>query len=256
MNTGIYKWTSPTGRIYVGQSKDLKQRKEWYLSNGIEQASMPKLKRSFKKHGIKNHIFEIIEYCSLEQLNNREIYWGLYYNTLEKGLNCKLGEQNCVFSENTKNKMSKAKKGKSLTQQHQKNKEKSLQKYWDHLKIEREAKKQNKLKYIPTEEHRKNISQSKIGKSIHTESSKQILKEYGILRDLTKVWEAASKSNSKPILQYDIEGNLIKEWKSSNEAEYFYNKKRGDNIRETIRHFNKTGTQWKAYGYIWKEKYR
>ena len=36
MDIGIYKWTSPTGRIYVGQSKNLKQRKEWYLAMGVE----------------------------------------------------------------------------------------------------------------------------------------------------------------------------------------------------------------------------
>jgi len=73
MDSGIYKWTSPTKRIYVGQSKNLIKRKEWYLSKGIETACMPKLKRSFKKYSIDNHIFEIIEYCSEDQLNNRDI---------------------------------------------------------------------------------------------------------------------------------------------------------------------------------------
>lgn len=254
MNIGIYKWTSPTGKIYVGQSKNLKQRKEWYLSNGIEQASMPKLKRSFKKHGIENHIFEIIEYCSLEQLNDRETYWGLYYNTLEKGLNCKLGEQNCIFSENTKDKMSKAKKGKSLTQQHQKNKEKSLQKYWDNLKIKKEIKKQNKPKYIPTEEHRKNLSKAKKGKQIHTEESKQKLREFGKNRDLNKAWDAAIKSRSKIVLQYDEKLSFIKEWNSISDAEEFYNVRGADNIGQTIRYFKKTGIQRKAYGFIWKFK--
>jgi len=254
MNIGIYKWTSPTGRIYVGQSRDLKQRKEWYLGGGVERSTMPKLKRSFKKHGIENHIFEIIEYCSVEQLNEKEIYWGMYYDVLKTGLNCKLGEQNCIFSENTKNKMSKAKKGKSLTKQHQKNKEKSLQKYWDCLKIEREAMKQNKPKYIPTKEHRKNLSKAKKGKQIHTEESKQKIREYGKNRDLTKMWEIASEARSKPILQYDSQNNFIKEWKSASDAEEFYNVRGVDNIGQTIRHFKKTGVQRKAYGFIWKFK--
>ena len=254
MNIGIYKWISPTGKIYVGQSKNLIQRKEWYLSNGIEQASMPKLKRSFKKHGIENHIFEIIEYCSLEQLNDREIYWGLHYNTLEKGLNCKLGEQNCVFSESTKHKMSKIRKGYKLSPESEAKRQASLRKVWDSKNNIREEKNKNKPKYIPTKEHKENISKSKLGKPVHTEESKQKLREYGKIRDLTKAWQATSKSRSKPILQYSLEGKFIKEWASSNDAELYYRGKRGDNIGKTIRHFNKTGIQWKAYGFIWKQK--
>jgi len=254
MNVGIYKWTSPTGRIYVGQSKNLNQRKEWYLSTGIESSSMSKLKRSFKKYGVENHIFEIIEYCSLEQLNDKEIYWGLYYNTLEKGLNCKLGEQNCVFSENTKNKMSKVRKGFKPSPESEIKRQASLRKTWDKKNQIREEKNKNKPKYIPTEEHRKNLSQVKKGKPIHTEESKKKLSEFGKKRDLTKAWESSSKTLSKPILQYSTEGKFIKEWTSSNEAELYYKGKRGDNIGKTIRHFNKTGIQWKAYGFIWKQK--
>lgn len=117
MKIGIYKWVSPSGRIYVGQSRNIDQRKDWYLSGGIKNAPMPKLKRSFKKYGIENHIFDVIEYCTLEELNEREIYWGLFFNTLNEGLNCKLGEQNCIFSEETKDKMREAKLGKSLPQE-------------------------------------------------------------------------------------------------------------------------------------------
>lgn len=284
MNIGIYKWTSPTGRIYVGQSKDLKQRKEWYLAMRIENSSMTKLKRSFKKHGIENHIFEIIEYCFLEQLNDREIYWGLYYNTLEKGLNCKLGEQNCIFSESTKNKMSKAKKGTKQTEEQKQKRKLSTKETWKKKmengykrayykqteeskqkisqfqkeKIVSEETKQKisqSLKNKPkSESHKQNMSKSKKGKPVHTEESKQKIREYGKNRDLTKMREAAVKARSKSILQYDSQNNFIKEWKSSNEAEYFYNNKKGDNIGHTIRYFKKTGVQRKAYGFIWKSK--
>jgi group I intron endonuclease len=284
MNIGIYKWISPTGRIYVGQSKDLKSRYDWYLSNAIYNANMPKLKRSFKKHGIENHTYKIIEYCSLEQLNDREIYWGLYYNTLEKGLNCKLGEQNCIFSENTKNKMSKAKKGTKQTEDQKQKRKISTKETWKKKmengykrayhkqteetkqkirefgkgKIVSEETKQKisqSLKNKPkSESHKQNMSKSRKGKSVHTEESKQKIREYGKNRDLTKMWEMASEARSKPILQYDSQNNFIKEWKSSNEAEYFYNNKKGDNIGHTIRHFNKTGIQRKAYGFVWKSK--
>lgn len=119
MTSGIYKWTSPTNRVYVGQSKNLKQREEWYRGGGADKTTMTKLKRSFNKHGINNHKFEIIEYCSISELNNKEIYWGLYYDTLSiKGLNCKLGNQNCLFSEETKQKMREAKLGIKQSPEH------------------------------------------------------------------------------------------------------------------------------------------
>jgi len=254
MNIGIYKWTSPTGRIYVGQSKDLKQRKEWYLGGGVERSNMTKLKRSFKKYGVINHAFDIVEYCSIEQLNDKEIYWGLHYNTLEKGLNCKLGEQNCIFSKSTKNKMSKAKKNFKLSPESEIKRQDSLRKTWDRKNQIREERKKNKPRYIPTEKHRKNLSQAKKGKSIHTDESKQKLSNFGKNRDLTKAWQSSLKACSKPILQFSPEGEFIKEWPSANKAELYYNGKQGDNIRETIRHFNKTKVQWKAYGFIWKQK--
>lgn len=250
MSIGIYKWVSPTGRIYIGQSTNIKQRKEWYLSNGISNASMPKLKRSFNKYGIENHLFEVIEYCSIEKLNEREIYWGLFYNVLENGLNCKLGEQNCIFSEETKNKMSIAKKDKPLSIEHQLNREKSLKKYWDMKKeLKEKLDKVEKIKYIPTKEHKENISKARKGKSIHTEQSKQKLSEVGKLRDMNKVFQAGIEARKTPILQFDLFGNFIKEHNSASDAEMELKGKKGDNIRSCIR-----GEQKTAYGFFWKEK--
>jgi hypothetical protein len=119
MLSGIYKWTSPINRVYVGQSKNLKQREEWYRGGGVGKTTMTKLKRSFNKYGVNKHKFEIIEYCDILELNDKEIYWGLYYNTLgTKGLNCKLGNQNCIFSDETKHKMREAKLGKKQSPEH------------------------------------------------------------------------------------------------------------------------------------------
>lgn len=284
MDIGIYKWTSPTGKIYVGQSKDLKSRYNWYLSDAVYNANMPKLKRSFKKYGVENHTYEVIEYCSVEQLNEKEIYWGLYYNTLEEGLNCKLGEQNCIFSKNTKDKMSKAKKGTKQTENQKQKRKISTKETWkrkidDGFKrsyhkqteetkqkisktqkgkiVSKETRKKisdslkNKTK---SESHKQNMSKSRKGKQIHTEESKQKLREFGKNRDLNKAWEAAAKSRSKVVLQYDKKLNFIKEWNSISDAEEFYNVRGVDNIGQTIRYFKKTGIQRKAYGFIWKYK--
>ena len=101
---GIYKITSPTGKIYIGQSTNIENRKYYYSS--VKCDKQHKLYNSLQKHGWEQHIFEIIEECSLDQLNEREIYWGLYYDVLgENGLNLRLGDANGLCSEETKKKI-------------------------------------------------------------------------------------------------------------------------------------------------------
>lgn len=101
---GIYKITSPTGKIYIGQSTNIENRKYYYSS--VKCDKQHKLYNSLQKHGWEQHKFEIIEECSLDQLNEREIYWGLYYDVLgENGLNLRLGDANGLCSEETKKKI-------------------------------------------------------------------------------------------------------------------------------------------------------
>lgn len=107
-NCGIYKITSPSERVYIGQAVNIKRR--WNNYNVLEQSiKQPKLHNSFKKHGIENHIFEIIEECDFEQLNIRERYWQDFYDVLNGGLNCVLTKTDILptkISEDTRTKMS------------------------------------------------------------------------------------------------------------------------------------------------------
>ena len=52
--------------------------------------------RAIKKYGIENFDFEVIEECSKEQLNDKEIYWISYYDScnLDKGYNLTKGGDN------------------------------------------------------------------------------------------------------------------------------------------------------------------
>jgi len=87
---GIYKITNPSGKIYIGQSINVIKRKRQYKN--IAQNIKPQIGiyRSLLKYGWNSHIFEIIEECLIEQLNDRERYWQDFYNVLEEGLNCVL----------------------------------------------------------------------------------------------------------------------------------------------------------------------
>lgn len=84
---GIYKITSPSNKIYIGQSKNLEKRKKAYkysLAKG-----QPRLNNSFKKYGYENHTFEIIHFCEIHELCYFERYYqDLFSVELENGLNC------------------------------------------------------------------------------------------------------------------------------------------------------------------------
>lgn len=84
---GIYKITSPKGKIYIGQSTDINFRWSNYIKLYCKKQA--KLYGSLKKYGVSNHKFEVIEECSSSELNNLERFWQDEFDVLdrEKGLN-------------------------------------------------------------------------------------------------------------------------------------------------------------------------
>jgi group I intron endonuclease len=112
MCIGIYKITSPKGKIYIGETVDIKRRFISY--QGLSQSQkQPKLYNSFKKYGIKSHRFEVLEICSIEDLKNREGYYQRLYDSINKGLNCRetVDGNKYFHSEITKDKIRKSTKG-------------------------------------------------------------------------------------------------------------------------------------------------
>lgn len=111
---GIYKITSPSGRIYIGQSIDIETR--WSLYRLMHCKNQVALYRSFVKHGVGNHIFEVLEECDISLLNERERYYQDLFNVLSFGLNCKLTttkDKSGKSSEATKEKMRNSMMGKN-----------------------------------------------------------------------------------------------------------------------------------------------
>lgn len=50
--------------------------------------SQTKIWRSLCKYGPKAHSFKIIEICELSELNQKERYYQIYYDSVKNGLNC------------------------------------------------------------------------------------------------------------------------------------------------------------------------
>jgi len=119
---GIYKITSPSGKVYIGQSVNIKSRIRSYKSNNCK--SQTAIYSSLVKYGFENHLFEVIEECETISLNERERYWQDFYDSTGKnGLNCRATKHNDksgYFSEQTKLKMSESSKNKKLSEEHKK----------------------------------------------------------------------------------------------------------------------------------------
>ena len=94
---GIYKITNKiNGKCYIGQSNDIERRWREHKSafdnpNASDYES--KKNRAFRKYGIENFDFQVLEEVSLEMLNDREIYWISYFNSVEDGYNTSYGGQ-------------------------------------------------------------------------------------------------------------------------------------------------------------------
>lgn len=109
---GIYKITcKKNGKIYIGQSTDIKQR----FNQHRTQTSNKNLKADMKLYGIDGFVFETLEECIVEELTARENY---YLDTLKPEYNILLEGQTVFVSDETRARQRKAKLGKKLTPEH------------------------------------------------------------------------------------------------------------------------------------------
>ena len=84
---GIYKIQNLiNGKIYIGQSIHIKARFNAHKSEARNGNTRP-LYNAIRKYGVENFSFEIIEECSKEKLNEREIYWIKKYDSFHNGYN-------------------------------------------------------------------------------------------------------------------------------------------------------------------------
>jgi group I intron endonuclease len=101
---GVYKITSPNGRVYIGSSVNLRSRYSNYkLCPSVNQKL---LYRSILKYGFDNHLFEIICICNPSKRLELERYYGEKFNSLSDkgGLNLilpKSGEKPAYYSKET-----------------------------------------------------------------------------------------------------------------------------------------------------------
>lgn len=232
---GIYKITSPSGRIYIGQSIDIRRRFRYYKN--LKCKEQPKLYNSLLKYGVNAHKFEIIELCSVKYLNNVERYYQKKYDCVNSGLNM-MYVRNDHFSgghsEETKQKLREHFKGKPIPEQ------------------TRQALILSNKTRVLSEESLNKIRNAFKGKKHSKETIEaQRIRQTGSKRsEETKQKMSDSNPNKKPVIQYDLQMNYIAEYPSITQA----NKDLGVYYRATAISQCLGGGQKTAYGYIWRYK--
>lgn len=185
---GIYKITSPSNKIYIGQSVNIHKR--WQSYRMLRCKFQRHLYSSFLKYGVETHIFEIIQECEKEELNTLEKYYINYYDIFntDKGLNIREGGgSRAKFSEEARQLMSINRKGKYSGENNPMNKPGIREKCKGHLVD------------IGT---RSKISTANKGK-VRSDSFKENLK--------------ISMSKGK-VLQYSLDDEFLAEYKSAHDA--------------------------------------
>lgn len=181
MSIGIYKWTSPSGKSYIGQAVNLERRKREFTCNPFNYVYTSKdsaIDRARKKYNdFSQWQYEILENTTIDQLDEREIYYIAQYETT----NSRKGYNSTKGGDGTKG----LKWG--------------TEKQIEALKNRRSYVSENNPNY---------------GKHL-SEAAKQRIRE---ARLGTKQSIETIKKKSKPVNQYTKDGTFIKTWISAQQV--------------------------------------
>lgn len=155
---GVYRiFNLRNGKSYIGQSRDLRHRYNEHvnlLRKGKDGCSI--LNKAWAKYGEENFGYEVLCYCSEEELDDKERFFIAEYDSLKNGYNCteggggisgyhhtpeakrKIGDafRGRVIPEEFRRLSSERQKGKKLTPEHRQ----ALSEAWTEERKERLSK--------------------------------------------------------------------------------------------------------------------
>lgn len=115
----IYKITSPSNRIYIGQTiNSVEKRWKEHLEDAHRSYKnhCKVLNKSIRKYGDKNFTIEIVEECKNEDLDLKETEYIEKYNSqIPNGMNIKLGGSSGKHHKTTREKISNSLKGRVVS---------------------------------------------------------------------------------------------------------------------------------------------
>ena len=189
----IYGWYNIlTDMWYIGQTINPKDRFRGHIHCAINKKDNNKFHNALRKYGLDNFVYCVLEDNILRaNLNMRETDWIEYYDSFYSGYNMTTGgDTNVIISEETRRRLSEARKERIFS-------------------IETKKKISESLKGRTFSiEWKKKLSESHKGKSswnkgipMNREAKKKLI-----------------ESNKKKVNKYDLNGDFIKTYSSISEA--------------------------------------
>ncbi|MCI4437872.1 MAG: hypothetical protein JHC33_13780 [Ignisphaera sp.] len=110
----VYKYTSPSGKHYIGKTINESRRKSRHIQDAKRGSNLP-FHIAIRKYGIDAFTYEVIV-CNVPEylINPFEKYWINFYHAYSIGYNCTIGGEGIAgrrHTENTKRIISEARKG-------------------------------------------------------------------------------------------------------------------------------------------------
>lgn len=257
----IYKYTSPTGKVYIGQTLDEERRRTEFLNKDVRYAGK-RIENARHKYGPENFKYEILErkeYRTVEEalydLNLMESYYIGVFDSYKNGYNMTYGGEGVrgmVFSEETKKKISETLKEYFKTTENPFKGKKHTKETKEKLSAIARQRECSPFKGRHwTEEQKKAISERAklnigeknpfFGKK-HSKETKKLIGE----------------ANSVPVVQIDKETNeIIKVFSSAKEAATSLGKPKGNSeiIKVCRKYVSPSGKHYiTALGYKWEYK--
>jgi group I intron endonuclease len=173
----IYKFTSPGGKAYVGQTIDLRQRFKKYKSLRKKDIG-PAFYNALVKYGFENFELSVLASLASQSLLDRAEILAIWREKTLKphGYNLNAGGNNAIPTEETREKM--ADKARNRSEETLKNMSDAAKRKWENMTEEEKAKSISHLSWGKgednpfygkkhTEETRKKISEAQLGPNNH-----------------------------------------------------------------------------------------
>lgn len=216
----IYKYTSPSGKVYIGQTIDEQNRRVQFLNDKIEYAG-PKINKARLKYGVYNFDYEIIfKVCSniksevKDILNEKEIQYINIYDSFNNGYNSDLGGNSCTYTRTEENKQKLSEQITNYYKTHKSSVAKPILQYT------------NDGKFIQEWESAKQAGDNLniFSNSITTvckgnmNTAGGFIWQYKIDNNIQKTINVKKHGARLPIIEYDKSGNELRRWDTMTKA--------------------------------------
>lgn len=189
-------------KVYVGKSINIKIRKKAHETSFIrKQAVNIHLQRAIDKYGIENFEFLILEEVTLNNINEREVYWIKYFSSYDGkfGYNKTMGGNGGYLTVETKMKISKTSPNRKIIYQF--SSEGSLIRKWYGVRdVEKEL----------------GFLSSTISKACSARTNNN--SAYGFYwsynKEVNTFFGIGQQNNKFQVQQFSLNGELIRTWES------------------------------------------